>query len=138
MTTIRAVIQKIIAKMTVMNGYKKAWVEKYWLDLVGEEAVRHSIPYKVERNILFVRVDSSVWNQEMFMNRGSLINKINQSFAQKIIDDVKYQMGYFSKSEDSSAVSGKDLLSEEDQATLARTTMWDRILLKSLQKKKSS
>jgi predicted nucleic acid-binding Zn ribbon protein len=136
MTTIRAVIQKIIAKMTVMNGYKEAWVKKYWLDLVGEDAVKHSIPYKVERNILFVRVDSSVWNQEMFMKRGSLIKKINQSFSQKIIDDVKYQMGYFTKKEEASGISINDLLSKEDEAALSRTTLWDRNVLKSLQRKR--
>ena len=79
MTTIKEVIKGIIDKFSSLNGYKKAWIEKHWLELIGEAAAVHALPYKVESNILFVRVDSSVWNQELFMNKRNLINKVNNN-----------------------------------------------------------
>ena len=99
MTTIKEVIKGIIDKFSSLNGYKKAWIEKHWLELIGEAAAVHALPYKVESNILFVRVDSSVWNQELFMNKRNLINKVNNNFSKKIIEDVKFQIGHFTKPE---------------------------------------
>lgn len=99
MIGIKVVIQTIVDKLSYMAGYKKAWLEKHWVELVGEETGKHSRPFKIEKDILFVSVDSSVWNQEIFMKRANLINIINQKFAHKIVEDVKCQMGHVTSRE---------------------------------------
>ena len=96
MSSIQEIIQKILDKLADKDGFKKAWIEKNWPDLVGSEASRHSLPQRVERAVLFVNVDSSVWNQELFMRRRQLLEKINGSFSHVILNDVKYQIGHFS------------------------------------------
>ena len=96
MSSIQEIIQKILDKLADKDGFKKAWIEKHWPDLVGSEASRHSLPQRVERAVLFVNVDSSVWNQELFMRRRQLLEKINGSFSHVILNDVKYQIGHFS------------------------------------------
>jgi len=96
-TTIKKVIQVIIDKISHKDGYKRAWLEKHWGELVGKEAGKHSRPYKIERNILFVSVDSSVWNQELFMKKTSIISTINKTFEKKIVQELKCQIGYFPK-----------------------------------------
>ena len=96
MSSIQEIIQNILDKLAYKDGFKKAWIEKHWPDLVGSEASRHSLPQRVERAVLFVNVDSSVWNQELFMRRRQLLEKINGSFSHVILNDVKYQIGHFS------------------------------------------
>ena len=96
MSSIQEIIQNILDKLADKDGFKKAWIEKHWPDLVGSEASRHSLPQRVERAVLFVNVDSSVWNQELFMRRRQLLEKINGSFSHVILNDVKYQIGHFS------------------------------------------
>ena len=100
MSSIQEIIQKILDKLADKDGFKKAWIEKNWPDLVGSEASRHSLPQRVERAVLFVNVDSSVWNQELFMRRRQLLEKINGSFSHVILNDVKYQIGHFSFSQE--------------------------------------
>ena len=96
MTSMRAIVQKLVNQFASRNGFKKAWIEKHWAELVGLEAEKHSRPHRVEHEVLFVNVDSSVWNQELFMRRRQLLEKINGSFSHVILNDVKYQIGHFS------------------------------------------
>ena len=132
----KEVIQKIIEKMSYMNGYKKAWLEKNWIALVGEEAGKHSKPYKIERDILFINVDSSVWNQELFMIRASLIIKINQKFARKIVEDVKYQIGHFPVIKENIESQGNELVLKECCHNQRRSFLLDNIVLTNIRQKK--
>ena len=95
MSSIREIIRNIVNKLADKDGFKRAWVEKHWPELVGLEASRHSLPQRVERATLFVSVDSSVWNQELFMRRRQLLQKINDNFSHVILQDIKYQLGHF-------------------------------------------
>ena len=96
MTSMREIVQKLVNQFAIRNGFKKAWIEKHWAELVGREAEKHSRPHRVDHEVLFVNVDSSVWNQELFMRRRQLLEKINGSFSHVILNDVKYQIGHFS------------------------------------------
>jgi hypothetical protein len=136
LTAIRGIIEKIIEKMAHRNGYKKAWLEKYWVELVGEEAGKHCKPYKIDRDILYVNVDSSVWNQELFMNRANLVLKINQKFCRKMVEAVKYQIGYLPVIDEGLDSSGKDILSNEPVSVISREAIWDKELMNRLQRKK--
>lgn len=138
MTTIKEIIQKIVEKMSYSNGYKKAWLAKHWGELVGEEAGRHSRPYKIEKDVLFVSVDSSVWNQELFMKRATLIVAINQKFSRKIVEVVKYQMGQFSIVAEETDVAGLDLLSSSDGMEPMINSGLDKSIMNRLQQKKTN
>ena len=133
---IKEVIKNIIEKMSYMNGYKKVWLEKNWIELVGEEAGKHSKPYKIERDILVINVDSSVWNQELFMMRASLIVKINQKFDRKIVEDVKCQIGHFSVMKENIEPQGNGFVSKESCHGQRRTFLWDKVVLTNIRQKK--
>jgi len=132
----REVIQSIVDKISYMNGFKKAWLEKRWIDLVGEEAGKHSRPYRVEKDILFVSVDSSVWNQQLFMNRSNLIDKINNNFARKIVEDVKCQIGYFSSSEEKVEQVENKIELKIMTVEIRKDIIIDKNILRYLQRKK--
>lgn len=133
---IKEVIQNIIEKMSYMNGYKKAWLERNWIDLVGEEAGKHSKPYKIERDILFISVDSSVWNQALFMIRANLIVKINQKFARKIVEDIKYQIGHFPVIKENIENQRDEAASKESCYRKKRNYLWDKVVLTNIRQKK--
>ena len=120
------------------NGYKKAWLTKYWKEIVGETADKHTRPYKVDRDVLFVSVDSSVWNQELFMNKGNLIININRKFAKKIVKDVKCQMGYFVV-EEYDQIEGAlgDIFLNENEQEYNVNKILEKSVLKGLLKKKN-
>lgn len=93
MTPMAQVIQRVVEKLSSANGFKKAWIEKHWKEIVGEQASKHSYPAKTEHEVLVVNVDSSAWNQELFMNKGKILNKINHPFSKKIIIEIKCKIG---------------------------------------------
>ncbi len=137
MASIREIVQKLVNQFAIRNGFKKAWIEKHWAELVGREAEKHSRPHRVEHEVLYVNVDSSVWNQELFMTRRSLIQKINSNFSQAIVKEIKYQIGHFAAEE--SKVSAGELPLPQPGAfqKISRgASFWDEMVLHGLQKKR--
>lgn len=45
---------------------------------------------KVEKSILFLRVENSVWRSELNFNRTKLIEKINNHFHEQLIKSIKF------------------------------------------------
>ena len=137
MTSMRAIVQKLVNQFASRNGFKKAWIEKHWAELVGLEAEKHSRPHRVEHEVLFVNVDSSVWNQELFMTRRTLIQKINGNFSQAIVKEIKYQIGHFALEEGKAPVGEFPLPQLGDLPKKSRSvSFWDEIVLNGLQKKR--
>ena len=137
MTTIKKVIQVIIDKISHKDGYKRAWLAKHWGELVGQEAGRHSRPYKIERDILFVSVDSSVWNQELFMKKTILISTINKTFEKKIVQEVKCQIGYFPKIVERVEPSENEIWLPSYEKRKIRRIYYDKDVMQCLIKKRS-
>ncbi len=137
MTSMRAIVQKLVNQFASRNGFKKAWIEKHWAELVGLEAEKHSRPHRVEHEVLFVNVDSSVWNQELFMMRRNLIQKINGNFSQAIVKEIKYQIGHFALEEGKAPIGEFTLPQLGDLPKKRRSvSFWDEIVLNGLQKKR--
>ena len=97
MKTVSEIINAIMQKMKNTNGYRKIWLEEHWNELAGITANKHSKPQRMDNEVLYVKVDSSVWNYNLFMNKVNLINSINQKFGQVIVKDIKYNMGEIEK-----------------------------------------
>ncbi len=45
---------------------------------------------RVDKEILFLRVENSVWRSELNLNRASLINKLNNQLEDKVINKIKF------------------------------------------------
>ena len=142
--SISEIIRRIINKLSHTNGYRRAWLERNWLEIVGETARKHSRPHKVDKGVLYVSVDSSVWNQALFIDKVNLINRINKKFTCPFVQDIKYQMGQFTISAVDQVESNEFLqaigriLEESEQKKLSqeRSVIWDRRILVSLINKK--
>jgi len=45
---------------------------------------------KVDKNILFLRVENSVWRSELNLKKSLLIEKINKNFGKNVIKNIKF------------------------------------------------
>ncbi|HDK27057.1 MAG TPA: DUF721 domain-containing protein [Candidatus Atribacteria bacterium] len=77
-----------------IKGYQ---VINCWEEVVGEEIAQNTQPIKIQDQILFLRVKSSVWANELNLRRGEIINKINLKAKEQIIFDLRFrvQPSYF-------------------------------------------
>lgn len=93
MTPIFEVVKKVLNKMILYEGYQTAWLSNKWYEIVGVVMCKHSEPFKISNKILYVSVDSPVWNQALFMEKTKIISKINHAYTRNIISDIKAQIG---------------------------------------------
>ena len=45
---------------------------------------------KVRNGILFLRVENSVWRSELHLNKSIMIEKINNHFEKRVINNIKF------------------------------------------------
>ncbi|CAG35661.1 DUF721 domain-containing protein [Desulfotalea psychrophila] len=75
----------------------KGWeveLERYdvfrnWEKLLGEEVAGCSAPLKVERNILWVEVENSVWLQQLQYQKAWMLDEINAFLKLSSLADIK-------------------------------------------------
>ncbi len=61
-----------------------------WKKIVGKNIAKISIAEKIEKQILIVRVTSSVWRNELQFHKDSIMKKIFEKFGDTI-KDIKFK-----------------------------------------------
>ncbi len=61
-----------------------------WAEIVGERIAEISEAEKIENGLLFVKVSSPVWRNELVFMKSSLISSINDALAKNIVKDIKF------------------------------------------------
>lgn len=61
-----------------------------WSEIVGERIAEISEAERIEKGVLFVKVSSPVWRNELVFMKSSLINSVNEALAKNIVKDIKF------------------------------------------------
>jgi len=61
-----------------------------WERVVGPQIAQKSSAFKVEGSILFVRVKSPCWRNELFFIKKKIIDKLNQHIKKRLIKDIVF------------------------------------------------
>ena len=61
-----------------------------WSDIVGSEIAQVTSAERIDNLILFVRVQSGPWRNELIMRKGDILRKIRQEFGNQIINDIRF------------------------------------------------
>lgn len=72
-----------------IRGYQ---VINYWEEVVGEEIAQNTQPIKIQGQILFLRVKSSVWAHELNLRKGEIIDKINHKTKEQTVSDLRFKV----------------------------------------------
>ena len=87
-------LKKAIEKAIDVAGIKSALDQEaavtLWGVVVGEVVATVTCPEKVESGTLFVKVETSVWRQELHMQKEKIIKKINKKIGTKAIRDIRF------------------------------------------------
>ncbi len=89
---IRQTILDIFSRMK--TGEQSLWrrVEQDWTDLAGSTIARHAQPVRLERKMLIVAVDSSVWMNELIRyERAPLLARLQEKYGADQIKTVQFQ-----------------------------------------------
>ncbi len=61
-----------------------------WDNVVGDQIAHVTTPLKIEKNILFVAVDSPVWRNELMFLKRKILADLNQLLTRNTIKDIKF------------------------------------------------
>ena len=58
-------------------------------DVVGNLILPHVKPVSLDKNILVLKCDSSIWKQELFLQKKAIIDKCNLLLGKPAVRDVR-------------------------------------------------
>jgi len=64
-----------------------------WEEVVGVEAARHARPHLIQAGVLEVRVDSSVWCQELQLQRARILGGLRRIFGEEAPQELWLRLG---------------------------------------------
>ena len=86
-------LKKVLKKTIENSGFKNAILQENavsaWSDVVGKNISEISKATSVDRGVLFIKVESAAWKQELYMQKNEIINKINKKIGSKAIKEIR-------------------------------------------------
>jgi predicted nucleic acid-binding Zn ribbon protein len=68
-------------------------ITRRWGEVVGAEASRHSRPDMLRAGVLEVLVDSSVWSQELQVQRPRIMGELRRLFGEDAPKELRLRLG---------------------------------------------
>ena len=89
MEQLKKVLQKTIERSGFENAILQEKAVSIWPDVVGKNISKISKATSVNKGVLFVKVESATWKQELYMQKNEIINKINKKIGSKAIKEIR-------------------------------------------------
>ncbi len=64
-----------------------------WPRMVGEKIASVTVPEKLEKGILTIRVKNAVWRYELTMQKASILEKIASEVGAGLVRDILWRVG---------------------------------------------
>ena len=87
------VLKDALGKSPLRRGLLQQEIFAGWKDVVGEEIARHSEILGLNDGVLWVRVEGSVWAQELTLLKGQIREKLELRLGEGTIQDVRFHSG---------------------------------------------
>lgn len=93
MEGIERVLLKMLPNQEGRNKYFIFAMQNKWEQICGPSVARHSKPVRLERKVLYINTDSSVWANHLLMMKQQFINNINRVMINDPVKDIKFFTG---------------------------------------------
>ena len=88
------VVGSVLEDLGLGEVARAARVVEHWALAVGSEVASHSRPEGLRQGVLEVSVDSSVWCQQLQMNRPQLLAALREALGEDAPEDLRFRVGY--------------------------------------------
>ena len=61
-----------------------------WPDLVGPEIARRSKALRIRGGVLFVRVDSAAWSQELLFLKAKILSRFDDTLGPGLVREIRF------------------------------------------------
>ena len=93
MEDVEKTVLKMIGSQANQNQYSLFKMKACWKEIIGNNNAKHCGPVKLERRILTLQVDSSVWANQFLYYKNQFIQPINTFIGIDYVKDIKFTQG---------------------------------------------
>ncbi len=83
----------ILANVMRRMGLEKRLLERRviedWPTLAGPDIARFAKAMRVQRGILYLKVESAAWSQELLFLKPQIIERVNERFGSGLVSDIR-------------------------------------------------
>jgi len=91
---IGAVMGRVLDDLGLAGASSAFRIAELWAEAVGPEVARHCRPVSVRGGVLEAEVDSSVWCQQLQMQRPELLERLRETLGVDAPRDLRFRVGY--------------------------------------------
>ena len=91
---IGGVVGQVLSELGLDAAQEAFRIGELWEEAVGPEVARHCRPVAVRGDVLEAEVDSSVWCQQLQMERESLLAALRETLGPSAPTDLRLRVGY--------------------------------------------
>ena len=62
-----------------------------WEKVVGERIAQMTTAVKITQGVLFVRVKTSTWRNELLLRKDQIRDRLNEFIGRDVVKDIKFQ-----------------------------------------------
>ena len=90
MKSINTIINGFLKNSGLSSGVNQQKAIDVWNDVVGKSIAENTEVLSVEHGVLFIRVSSSSWSQELQLKKKEILLKVNNKIGNKTITDLRF------------------------------------------------
>ena len=94
-TPIKDILKTVFEKLESGKNFTREDIEEKWKIITGEIGFKHSRPVVFRNGVLSVRVDNSVWMQELSMKKRKILKGLQRELGKDKISDIQFKIGEF-------------------------------------------
>ena len=83
------VLAGVMRGMGLEKRLQERRVVEGWAELVGPDLARFSEALRVVRGILYLKVQSAAWGQELQFLKPQIIERVNEHFGSGLVTDIR-------------------------------------------------
>jgi predicted nucleic acid-binding Zn ribbon protein len=87
------ILEKTLKKMSLDTKLREYEVWNVWDDAVGEYVSRNAQPDFMRNKILYVRVSSSPWMQQLSYMGKEITEALNERLGAPIVEEIRFKLG---------------------------------------------
>ncbi len=85
------VIKEYIKTMRIDTRIKEIQATHLWDEVVGKTIAKRTDNLYIKNKVLYVKVNSSIVKNELFMIKDGIVKAINEKMADAVIEDVVFK-----------------------------------------------
>ena len=87
---IKTIIEEFISKNALSDGIDTARIQENWSSIMGENISAYTKEVSLQKDVLIVKLNSSVLRQELSYGKEKIVEMINKSLGEDKIQDIRF------------------------------------------------